>query len=81
VATVQTRLSKTSSRRDRRAEQHGDKVVRRLAAEVFGKLGGAACLSAVPALKEAAKDADVTVKGAAEKALKDGVRREERWRH
>jgi HEAT repeat protein len=47
-----------------------DKIVRRLAAEVLGKLGAAA-MPAVPDLKETAKDADAAVKGAAEKALKE----------
>jgi HEAT repeat protein len=54
----------------REALKDKDKVVRRLAAEVLGKIGAAA-MPAVPALKEAAKDADAAVKSAAEKALKE----------
>jgi HEAT repeat protein len=54
----------------REALKDKDKVVRRLAAEVLGKIGAAA-MPAVPALKEAAKDPDAAVKAAAEKALKE----------
>jgi HEAT repeat protein len=54
----------------REALKDKDKVVRRLAAEVLGKLGAAA-MPAVPDLRETAKDPDVAVKSAAEKALKE----------
>jgi HEAT repeat protein len=65
-----TKLGAASVPELRDALKDKDKVVRRLAAEVLGKIGAGA-MPAVPALKEAANDQDAAVKGAAEKALKE----------